>query len=149
MTLNIYQPKVLCMYTKYLPPEAQILVLFTLWSAFFHIKVVKLGKIGNALNYLIATLNGKKSNLYVLSNHTGLKFWSGLLYEQPLLIYCGFHISLFDYHVTRPKKNKKLPKKIKISNSTIRLATLAETLPRNLRGFWGANLVYTFRGDVV
>ena len=47
-----------------------------------------------------------------------------------------------------PCQTEKKCQKFKISNFTI-LSALVETLPRSMHEFWGANLVCSFRGDIV
>ncbi len=47
------------------------------------------------------------------------------------------------------EERKTIAKSIKIYSFTILLTTLIETLSRSINGFWEANLVCSFRGDVV
>ena len=58
------------------------------------------------------------------------------------------HILLFpiDYHVKRSKENRKKCQHFKFHNS---FTSFGRDPPRSTHEFWGANLVYTFRADVV
>ncbi len=77
------------------------------------------------------------------------KFWSVSLYGQRVQRYRSFYNSPLTTMLNSQKKNKKICLNLKILNVTILLTILVETLPRSIHEFGGANLVCTFRGDVV
>ena len=129
-------------------PECQISLCFALQPAITEIQAI-LRQVHWMTPKWPWTLQGKRYPIYVLPVSLSHKFQSVLVHNHPFSIYRTFYNSTLTTMLNGQRKNKKKCKKFKISNFTILLTTLVETLPTGEHDFWGANLVYTFRGDVI
>ena len=100
------------------------------------------------------TSNGKKFSVYMYTKYLIIrpKFCFLLLYGQLFSRYRTFYDSPLTTMLSGHKKRmkKKMPK-IQNLNFTILLTTLVETMARSIHvhDVFGANLVYSFGGDVV
>ena len=93
------------------------------------------------------TLQGQRYTTYMLLVSPSQKFHSVLLYDQPFSRCRLFYNSPLTTMLNVPKKNDC--QKSKIWNFTILYTTLVDTLPGSMHEFLGANLLCTFRKDVV
>ncbi len=106
-----------------------------------------------APNNLQMTLNTTRSEVqkyttYVLLVSQSPKCWSVLLYDQRFPWCSTFYNSPLTPKLNAAKRTKKMPK-IQIWKFTILFTNLVETLLRSMPEFWRANLLCTFKQDVV
>ena len=71
------------------------------------------------------------------------------LYDQRFPRYRTFYHSPLTTMLNIPKKKQKMPKIQNFEHFTMLYTTLVETLPRSMHEFLEANLLRTFRQDVV
>ncbi len=121
-------------------PEAQILVRFTVRLSVSEIQGCQISEMYRMAPNWTWTLNSQKYSIYTLNTYR----W-GPNFVLPHWL---------PYETVKKKKRTKKKKieeeqKFNILNFSILVATLVEALPRSIHEFKGANLVCSFRGDVV
>ncbi len=80
-----------------------------------------------------------------------VQIWSVSLYDQWFSRYLTFYYSPLTTMLFKQQKKitKKLPKILNLNFTIVLYPTLVETLPMSMHEFLAANLLSTFRQDVV
>ena len=116
-------------------PEPQISLHFVLRPAIFELQAI-FRQVHRMTPKGSWTLQDQRYTTYVLLVSSSPKFHSVLLYDQPFSKYRTFYNYPLTTMLNGPKKNKKkMPKNSKISNFTVLLTILTETLPRSIHAF--------------